>query len=297
MRSRRGFICAAGAVLAQHYSSPVFAQEECPIRVGEFSGTVKAEWLTKTSQMRLLEPFGFKGPDCREWPVPRGAVVDGASIPRVFWTLIGGPFEGRYRDGSVVHDYYCKVRTAASDDVHEMFYHAMLANGVDSITAGVMYFAVKWFGPQWQYLKRIGVTGDFEAHVVVRNFNDMKLGSVFFNEASAVAGQPSPQKVTLMQPYQARSTFVDQPWLLRDGTQTTKHTDVPAPDAWDKSVQAGVSKSIPINLLGDYVKVYSSGRLSKEPVQEDVERIKRWIAVNRPSLATMKQTPPERIPS
>lgn len=112
--------------------------DECNVRVGEYSGKVKAEWLAKTREMKLLEPFAFKGPDCKVWPVPKGALVDGASIPQAFWSVMGGPFEGRYRDASVVHDYYCKVMSEPWEKVHDMFYDAMLANGVDSNRAALM---------------------------------------------------------------------------------------------------------------------------------------------------------------
>jgi hypothetical protein len=81
--------------------------------------------------------------------VPRGTSVDGASIPQVFWSLIGGPFEGRYRNASVVHDYYCQVRNRRWQDVHQAFYEAMLASGVDGARAMVMYKAVENFGPRW----------------------------------------------------------------------------------------------------------------------------------------------------
>ena len=95
-------LLAAGLIAIAPFLT--WADDECLVRVGEFSGRIKAEWLTKTREMRLLEDFAFKGPDCRVWPVPKGAVVDGASIPRVFWSVMGGPFDGPYRDGSVVHD-------------------------------------------------------------------------------------------------------------------------------------------------------------------------------------------------
>lgn len=28
----------------------------------------------------------------------------------LFWSFIGGPFEGKYRNASVVHDFLCKVQ-------------------------------------------------------------------------------------------------------------------------------------------------------------------------------------------
>jgi hypothetical protein len=67
----------------------------------------------------------------------------------VLWSLIGGPFEGKYRNGSVVHDYYCDVRSANWRSVHKMFYRAMLVSGVSVRRAKVMYAAVYFAGPRW----------------------------------------------------------------------------------------------------------------------------------------------------
>lgn len=71
---------------------------------GSFVGRVLAEWLDDGRLMRLEEPFEYVGPDRRRWPVPKGTIVDGASIPRPLWSVIGGPFEAKYRNASVVHD-------------------------------------------------------------------------------------------------------------------------------------------------------------------------------------------------
>jgi hypothetical protein len=98
---------------------------------------------------RLLKPLTFIHPAWDPWPVPAEIEVDGASIPRPFWTLIGGPFEGRYRDASIVHDHYCVTKERAWHDVHRMFYEAMLTSGVGKAKAKVMYYAVYRFGPRW----------------------------------------------------------------------------------------------------------------------------------------------------
>ena len=116
---------------------------------GEFKGRILAEWLPDNRKMQLAEPFEFISPDGRRWPVPAGTVVDGASIPKVFWSIIGGPFEGAYRGPSVVHDYYCVVRTRGFRDVHRMFHEAMLAAGVGDRRARLMFEAVDRFGPTW----------------------------------------------------------------------------------------------------------------------------------------------------
>jgi hypothetical protein len=116
---------------------------------GKFVGHVVTKWEDDGRQMTVVEPFQFIDPHDRRWNVPRGIEVDGASIPQVFWSIIGGPFEGKYRNASVIHDYYCKTRTRRWQDVHLVFYEAMLASGVGDAQALLMYKAVEQFGPRW----------------------------------------------------------------------------------------------------------------------------------------------------
>ena len=97
----------------------------------------------------LLEPIMYADPGNAEWPVPKGAWLDGASIPRAFWTVIGSPFTGRYLEASIVHDYYCDHPRRPWRDTHRMFHEAMLCRGVSSFKARVMFYAVYRFGPRW----------------------------------------------------------------------------------------------------------------------------------------------------
>jgi hypothetical protein len=116
---------------------------------GFFQGQIVAEWLPDGRTMQLTEPFEYIGPDRRSWRVPKGTKVDGASIPSVFWSIIGTPFVGLYRGPSVVHDFYCDVRTRKYQDVHQAFHDAMLCAGVGPKRAWLMYQAVAQFGPHW----------------------------------------------------------------------------------------------------------------------------------------------------
>lgn len=120
---------------------------------GRFKGRVVAEWLSDGRLMRLQEPFEYVDPSNRRWPVPADTTVDGASIPQVFWSLIGGPFEGLYRSASVIHDYYCVRRTRPFPQVHRVFYDGMLTSGVADPRAWLMYQAVANFGPRWPAAK------------------------------------------------------------------------------------------------------------------------------------------------
>jgi hypothetical protein len=116
---------------------------------GRYLGKLILEPLSDGRLMRLVEPFGFLDSKQTHWPVPVGAKVDGASIPQILWSLIGGPFEGKYRDASVVHDYYCDVRTRPWRAVHQVFYDAMRTSQVSESRAKLMYAAVYYAGPRW----------------------------------------------------------------------------------------------------------------------------------------------------
>lgn len=116
---------------------------------GTFVGRVVAEWLSGGREMKLVEPFSYISPKNMLWDAPTGSIVDGASIPRFAWSIIGGPFEGKYRNASVIHDVACVRRDHTWQDVHEAFYTAMLASDVDTTIAKIMYAAVYHFGPRW----------------------------------------------------------------------------------------------------------------------------------------------------
>ncbi|WP_412773782.1 DUF1353 domain-containing protein [Nitrobacter sp.] len=59
------------------------------------------------AQRRRRSSFGDE--KCTLWSVPAGATVDGASIPQLFWSLLGG------RNASAIHDWFCTRRTMASE--------------------------------------------------------------------------------------------------------------------------------------------------------------------------------------
>lgn len=115
----------------------------------KFIGDVEARWLKDGRKMRLLKEVVFIDSKDREWKAPEGSVIDGASIPRELWSMMGSPFVGRYRRASVIHDVGCDERTQPHELVHYMFYEAMLCDGVAKSKAKLMYVAVRDLGPKW----------------------------------------------------------------------------------------------------------------------------------------------------
>lgn len=140
---------------------------------GEFDpNTVQLESLPgRPGEFKTLRRFTFTDPDGLQWIVPEGAEINGASIPRLLWTVYGAPMgaynkgaEASYLNASVIHDFYCDTkggeekRTAHS--THKAFYYAMLTDGVDPSRAAQMYYAVRTFGPHWWVERTFSADGE-----------------------------------------------------------------------------------------------------------------------------------------
>lgn len=116
-----------------------------------FDNTVKVEWLEHEPRaMKLLETVIFADILLRDWVAPAGSVIDGASIPRFAWRVVGSPFVGKYRRASVIHDVYCVTKDRPWQEVHMCFHRMMLADGVPKFKAWLMFKAVYHFGPRWK---------------------------------------------------------------------------------------------------------------------------------------------------
>ncbi len=115
---------------------------------GAFSGNPRVELLSDR-EVRLLDDFIFTTSDGETWNCPKDWIVDGASIPKIFWSVIGGPLDGKYRNASIIHDYACDMKKRPWKSVHLAFYKGMRCGGVPEAKAKLMYWAVYNFGPRW----------------------------------------------------------------------------------------------------------------------------------------------------
>jgi uncharacterized protein DUF1353 len=119
-------------------------------KFGYYSGPVDTRWDSDGRTMTLLNEFRYTDPQGVVWIAPAGSVVDGASIPRSLWGIMGGPFEGKYRNASVLHDVAYEQHNRPWADCDRMFYNAMRCSGVSAVEAGTMYYALRKFGRHWK---------------------------------------------------------------------------------------------------------------------------------------------------
>jgi hypothetical protein len=99
--------------------------------------------------MVVLNELSYFDSAGKVWTARAGSVVNGASIPRPFWNLIGSPFCGRYRRASVIHDVYCNDGHEPWRAVHKVFEEMMETDKVPWLQRTLMAKAVMWFGPRW----------------------------------------------------------------------------------------------------------------------------------------------------
>jgi hypothetical protein len=112
-----------------------------------FNDYVKVKWLGNDfHSMQILQEFTYCDSKKVHWTVPKGLIIDGASIPRILWSIMGSPYIGKYRRPSVVHDAYCKLKIRSYKDTHKVFKEMMQVEGVGCIKIFFMYWGVKLFG-------------------------------------------------------------------------------------------------------------------------------------------------------
>lgn len=140
------FVVVLIAAAIASYAKPTKAND-----TGYFEGKLVVEALIGGRDLRLVEPLSFVDGKGVRWDVPVGSMTDGASVPRAAWSLFP-PFSGRYRIAAVIHDRFCQTRERDWEDVHRMFFDAMIVAGVDRLSANTMYAAVYAFGPRWDNL-------------------------------------------------------------------------------------------------------------------------------------------------
>lgn len=116
---------------------------------GQFPQRPRVEFLNGKGQGKLLRDFVYIDPYKRPWLAMKQDEINGASIPQVLWSVLGGPFEGRYLNASVVHDTACVRKTERWEDVHRMFYMACRCSGVGEKQGKLLYAGVYHGGPRW----------------------------------------------------------------------------------------------------------------------------------------------------
>ena len=135
---------------------------------GYYTGAPETRWNPDGRSMTLLSELRYTDPHGLVWVAPAGSTVDGASIPRSLWSVMGGPFEGKYRNASVLHDAAYDQRNRPWQDCDRMFYNAMRCSGVGAVEAKTIFYALYRFGHHWKFSIKRAKAVKFGGKMVAR---------------------------------------------------------------------------------------------------------------------------------
>ena len=165
-------LIAVLAACASHQSTGRVSVAEQPglagTKWGYYSGDPITKWNRDGRTMTVMSELTYTDPQGEVWDAPAGSIVDGASLPRYLWSIMGGPFEGQYRNASVLHDVSYDRHNRPWQDCDRMFYNAMRCSGVNAVEAKTMYYALYKFGHHWKFPIKRGKPVKCEGGLVAR---------------------------------------------------------------------------------------------------------------------------------
>lgn len=92
-------------------------------------------------KFELVEDYEFTLPSFKAI-IPRGFISDGASIPRIFWSLYP-PYKSEYFTACIIHDFYCQKARNRQDykNADKALKEAMEDLQIDKTTITIFYNA------------------------------------------------------------------------------------------------------------------------------------------------------------
>lgn len=86
--------------------------------------------------------------DVCEFTIPKDYTWDGATIPRIFWRLIGSKTDSKFLIPSLIHDYLCENHKAVDYNRYladKVFERLLYVSGVPAFNRWLMFHSVDNF--------------------------------------------------------------------------------------------------------------------------------------------------------
>lgn len=117
-------------------------------RFNEDSEELDLRFEGDSDEAELRELLWYEDPTGYIWFALPGQHTDGASIPRILWSIMGHPWKGVYRRAAILHDAYYRIQypgiTRAAID--RMLYQAIRCEGGSVPLAFLVYTGVRCGG-------------------------------------------------------------------------------------------------------------------------------------------------------
>lgn len=107
--------------------------------------------------------------------IPANFETDLASIPKIAWPVMAPSHSSLIRP-AIVHDwFYRKTCDFTRYETDLIFYHMLKNDGISTLRASAMYYAVRWFG--WNYYNEDYC--EYESKGVDQEVRGVQLASLF----------------------------------------------------------------------------------------------------------------------
>lgn len=178
----------APIVSCDSHSGPGCSFDQAPLRVLPEPVVLPKrpyKFFPTASRLEFVDAQG------RSWVAPGRTLTDGASIPKIFTSIVGDPTSPEFINAAAVHDAYCGIGNEAGayyqeakwEDVHKMFYDGLIVGGTEEFRAKMMFAAVWLGGPRWGTSRTL-------SHVpVARQQQAMRRTQGFINANQPTLGQ------------------------------------------------------------------------------------------------------------
>jgi hypothetical protein len=110
----------------------------------QFNGDVILEELDNGS-WELQDNFSYED-DYIQVTIKSNFITDGASIPKVFWSVVGNPLENDLLKPAIIHDGLYTLMQLKRLECDKLFKDMLLFNGTSKMKAYFIYYAVRLFG-------------------------------------------------------------------------------------------------------------------------------------------------------
>lgn len=94
-------------------------------------------------QFELVENYRY-----RDIVIPKGYITDGASVPRIFWSIFP-PNKAEYLSAAIVHDYLTDIviekKSITFRSVDNTFKEMLIDLNVNKIEVNVLYWSVRLY--------------------------------------------------------------------------------------------------------------------------------------------------------
>jgi hypothetical protein len=133
-----------------------------PTRYPQFLSPLVCQAHTEPDEWVVYYPLRFAMDPDTYWTVPRGFITDLASIPWALRRLKAFSPNGRSRKAAVLHDYLYATNWLPRKECDEVFYQALLAEGVSVAMAQLYYLGVRAGGGRHYARRSDGLIDDYD---------------------------------------------------------------------------------------------------------------------------------------